>query len=106
MGTYEDSPNLHRGRLQAQGGGVEKSEPWAQPNALTLSQGLEKLALLEAKLTPKEGAARNLGVQQARRFMMNAAAHGGVGPTKVSFPKRNPIRIDVEVLAGMAFVPD
>jgi hypothetical protein len=35
--------NIHRGRIQAQGNGVEKSENWSQDNPLTSVDGLELL---------------------------------------------------------------
>jgi hypothetical protein len=97
---------LHRGRTQAQGGGVEKSASWAQATPLTVRQRLLQLRLLAAQLTPTECRARALGLMRARHFMRNAAAGGGVGPTKVAFPAGQPIRIDIKVSAGMAFVPD
>jgi len=36
--------NAHRGRIQAQGSGVEKSESWAKDEPLTYEEGL---ALIE-----------------------------------------------------------
>jgi hypothetical protein len=35
--------NIHRGRIQAQGNGVEKSENWSQDDPLTATQGLTLL---------------------------------------------------------------
>ena len=96
----------HRGRIQAQGGGLEKSASWAQKTPLTLSQGLALLTSLEAQLTLKERKQRELGLIQAKRFMINAAIFGGIGPTSKTFPGRgNPIRIDIEVNSGLAFIP-
>ena len=34
----------HRGRIQAQGGGLEKSESWSQDKPLSAKQGLSLLA--------------------------------------------------------------
>jgi hypothetical protein len=44
---------------------------------------------------------------KAERFIINAGTGGGVGPTKKSFyePRSGDIRVDIEVWAGMAFVP-
>lgn len=83
-----------------------EAEAWAQHMPLTVSEGIVKLERLAAKLTPAERDKRALGLRQARRFLMNAAQGGGVGPTKASFPPGTPIRIDIEVLSGIAFVPD
>jgi hypothetical protein len=45
---------VHRGRIQAQGGGTEKSESWAQATPPTLSEIMRLIDRLEAQLTPKE----------------------------------------------------
>ncbi len=44
----------HRGRFQAQGGGVEESEKWAQDEPLSLKRALILLARLIAKLATKD----------------------------------------------------
>lgn len=44
----------HRGRVQAQGDGLEKSEPWAQDEPLSKRDGLSLLSKLWSKLTKKE----------------------------------------------------
>lgn len=64
------------------------------------------LEALEAKLSSKQLEARALGFEQARRFINNAAAGGGVcAPVSQSFPKYSVIRVDIEVKEGRAFVP-
>lgn len=42
----------HRGRIQAQGGGLEKSESWAQDEPLTVEDALDILNRLKEKLPP------------------------------------------------------
>jgi len=100
----------HRGRWQAQGKGLEESEPWSQATPLTLSQGLLLLDKLEAKLKPKDRRARATGFEMARVFATRAAAAGGItvaGPDiKRSFPPGNAIRVDVEIRKGTAFIPN
>lgn len=44
----------HRGRVQAQGGGTEKSVAWAQDHPPTLSDGLRMMDELEGQLTKRE----------------------------------------------------
>jgi hypothetical protein len=60
-----------------------------------------------AKIGHCEAEKRQIAISRATRFIVNAAIRGGVVPTKVSFlePGTRDIRIDIEVQAGMAFVP-
>jgi hypothetical protein len=103
--------NGHRGRWQAQGGGLQESEPWNQPMPLTLTQGLYLLDTLEAKLTPTDRRARAPFFEQARMFARRAASGGGISaanfPNSMSFPTRNQPasfpRVDLEIRAGHAF---
>ena len=100
---------LHRGRLQAQGGGTEKSEPWAQAAPPTESEMLQRSDRLENRLTPKERKDREQPFADLRRFIRAAALSGGVtAPVSKSFLKRGSkdIRVDLEVIKGMACVPD
>ena len=45
---------MNRGRIQAQGGGIEKSEPWVQKEDIDKKDGLNKVKSLEKKLSRKE----------------------------------------------------
>src|SRR5437870_5641689 len=102
-------PSDHRGRAQAQGGGTEKSVPWAQSTPPTASNGQRMLDDLAAQLTDAELQARQDAFAQAREFFNRAAQAGGVGPVKKSFPRkpvRGGIRVDTEVQRGIAFIPD
>jgi hypothetical protein len=101
-------PPPHRGRVQAQGGGTEKSVPWAQRSAPTVSDVLRMLENLEGQLTPSEKRAREEGFRQARVFVRGVPRPGLSAGTKKSFPRANPgnIRVDIEVQAGLACVPD
>jgi hypothetical protein len=99
----------HRGRIQAQGGGTEKSETWAEPKPPTESEMLKKGDDLESQLTTREKKDREQPLAQLRRFIRSAARGGGVtAPVSKSFLKRGSrdIRIDLEVITGMACVPD
>lgn len=101
----------HRGRVQAQGGGVEESVPWKELEPPTESMGHKMLDQLWGTLVPAERQYRELVFEQAHRFVTQAAGGGGVSsPTRKTFLVR-PItpekrRVDIEVHKGRAFVPD
>jgi hypothetical protein len=105
----DTQPPPHRGRVQAQGGGTEKSEKWAQDDPPKVSEVLSFLDRLEAQLTPAERRLREEALQQAREYVRNAGGRGGLhAPVHKSFPRkrlRGGIRVDLEVIAGRACVP-
>lgn len=95
----------HRGRIQAQGDGLEKSVSWSQDKPLTKSEGLKLLEKLKTKLTDKELKAREDEFKKAKRYIENV--NGGVDAVKKkSFTnwKTEDIRVDIEILGGTAFV--
>jgi hypothetical protein len=105
----EISASPHRGRIQAQGGDTEESEAWAQYDAPTESEMMEKVDLLEGKLTHREKKDRVEPFAKLRRCIQQAADRGGVdAPFFKTWGKRNAreIRIDFEVRLGRACVPD
>lgn len=82
-----------------------------QNTPLTLSQGIDLINRLELSLKPKERSTRELALEQAGKYMAKAAKAEGVdAPVRQSFPKprkeKGDIRIDIEVITGLAFVPD
>lgn len=83
---------------------LEESEAWNQSTPLAHSQGLRLLEKLEMKLKSKDRKARAEAFEMARIWASRAAAAGGVGTYMRSFPGGNPIRVDIEVRKGMAFV--
>lgn len=95
----------HRGRIQAQGGGTEKSESWAQDEPLSKKDGLSLLATLKSRMTKKELALRERQFDDAKRYIENV--EGGVDATKKKTfrnRKTKDVRVDIEVLAGTAFL--
>jgi hypothetical protein len=95
----------HRGRIQAQGGGLEESEPWSQDTPLTKAEGLTLLSRLKNKLAKSDLEKREKAFEKAERYISNA--HGIDAVKKKSFyasKKNKSIRVDVEVLGGQAFV--
>jgi RHS repeat-associated protein len=99
-------PQLFRGRIQAQGGGLERSVAWAQNAPPSVAQGLALLSGLKLQLTNKQLVERERSFLQAGRFIINAAP--GVTPTRQSFYeiRGKDIRVDIEVQSGIAFVPN
>ncbi len=102
--------SVHRGRWQAQGGGLEKSVPWNQSTPPTLAQGLQMLNDLKLMLKPKEQRARAAGFVAAEIFARRTAFAGGLTASPAnrsrSFPRGTTIRVDFELITGRAFVPD
>jgi hypothetical protein len=100
----------HRGRIQAQGGGVEESEAWAQDEPLKISTARSLFQRLIDKLLPTQYKARKRAFRKAKKFAEASSENGGIfAIKKESFydSKRNKsIRVDVEVLGGKAFVKD
>lgn len=105
----ESEKPIHRGRVQAQGGGTEKSESWAQASPPTLAEVMRLIERLEAQLTPQEKRIREKGLAQLRKAVENASKSGGFWARQSrSFPKppMGDIRVDLEVITGRAAVPD
>lgn len=102
----------HRGRIQAQGGGIEKSVAWARDNPPSEREMLSFCDELEDKLTDSEKRDREQPLASLRDFIRRAARAGGITaspqPFQKSFLKRGSrdIRVDLEVQKGMACVPD
>jgi hypothetical protein len=63
---------------------------------------------LEARLNRSERLAREEAFRQARNYVRNVPSPGLPAVTKKSFPRNNrsDIRVDLEVQAGLACVPD
>jgi hypothetical protein len=97
----------HRGRIQAQGGGVEMSVSWSRQTPLTESEMMAMVEVLESKLTSAERGARVTAFEQVRRLIRNASATGGLPQLSLSFLhlSHRGIRVDLEVLKGNAAVP-
>ena len=95
----------HRGRVQAQGGGLEESESWSQDEPPSKELGVSLLEKLKLKLTKKELSAREKQFEDAKRYIENV--EGGIDAVKKKTfrnRKTKDIRVDVEVLAGTAFI--
>lgn len=104
-----NTPN--RGRIQAQGGKVEKSRSWAELDVPTKSKGHGFIDDLKEQLTPSELTARLDCIRKAKKWVDAAPKNGYtvVTPIKTSFPPCPPIkdiRVDGEIHSGSAFKDD
>jgi hypothetical protein len=100
-------PPKHRGRIQAQGGGIEESENWAKDTPPSMAEGLEMLDNLKKKLSKKEQENRKELFDKAERFIKAAGKTGGVTAKvtkKIQKKDSEDERIDIEVIAGIAFI--
>lgn len=97
----------NRGRIQAQGGGIEESVSWSQENPPTVADGLSLVQELESKLSKSELELRSKELEKAKNFIQNAGEKGGVD-AQVSKSFRvdgtKDVRIDIEVIKGKAFI--
>ena len=98
---------IHRGRIQAQGGGIEQSVAWMQEIPPTREEGLNMIDSLENQLTPSEAKIRTKAFEKARTFVHQAGKNGGVD-AQISKTFRvkgtKDIRVDIEVITGSAFI--
>jgi len=98
------------GRFQAQGGGTEKSAAWAQKVAPTESEMRSFLNDLWNQLTRAEQRLRKTFFVEAHSFLVVCAEAGAiaapVSKTWKNWKSTSDVRLDLEVQAGVACVPD
>ena len=97
----------HRGRIQAQGDGLEASENWAQDEPLTAKDGKTLLQRLKDKIPKKELKKREKEFDKAEDLIDRSESTGGLhAHYGKSFQRDSDsdVRVDVEVLGGTAFV--
>ncbi|MFK7796448.1 MAG: hypothetical protein AB8E82_03265 [Aureispira sp.] len=97
----------HRGRIQAQGGGIEESESWAQDEPLKIAKALLLFKQLIAKLSPKDQIKRQRAFKRAQQFAEQTSETGGAhARLSRSFKVKGSRdeRIDIEIISGKAFV--
>lgn len=99
----------HRGRFQAQGDGLEESQPWAQNDSLNKEQGRNLNNDLKNQLSEEDRNRRLEAFRKAEKYI-NDAPNTGIrsenSPKKSFFSdaRYRHIRVDVEISAGKAFV--
>ncbi len=97
----------HRGRIQAQGGGVEESVSWSRETPPTREEGLNMIDSLENRLSSFEAKIRAKAFEKSRVFVKKAAENGGVdAQVSKSFRVKGTkdVRVDIEVITGRAFI--
>jgi hypothetical protein len=94
----------HRGRIQAQGDGLEKSVSWNQDEPLSKADGKKLLQNLKDSLSDTEFEARKEPFEHAERYIDQT--NGVQAPEQRTFLncKTRDVRVDIEVRAGWAFV--
>jgi len=100
---------MNRGRIQAQGGGTEKSESWALNTIHYKHMGITSLDNLQNQLTNPELILRTNALQQCRIRILAISNHGVSAQMKKSYYddfRNRKVRVDIEVNAGVAFVDD
>jgi hypothetical protein len=98
---------MHRGRIQAQGDGLEESESWNEIAPISHSDGLAKKEKLKSKLSKKDLALRVDAFNKAKKFIDCARNAGGVTAevSKTYMVKGEARkRVDIDVKSGEAFV--
>ena len=95
----------NRGRIQAQGGGLEESVSWSQDEPLTKDEGLNLLAKLKKKLSDRDLKAREKEFEKAQRYIEGVQG-GADAIKKKTFRNRKTrdVRVDIEILGGTAFI--
>ncbi len=98
---------MNRGRIQAQGGGTEKSDAWAIPTDHYKYMGIASVDNLDDQLTNAERNVRVNALQQCRNRILTTPPHGVSAQMKKSYYddfRNRHIRVDIEVNAGVAFM--
>lgn len=99
------NPIFHRGRIQAQGGGAEESEPWALCEIPCKSDGHIMVGALKMKLSNEALKQRRRAFDKAEKFIDRAPAYGWDVSTQsyAECPPYRDVRVDVEIKKGKAF---
>jgi hypothetical protein len=99
----------HRGRIQAQGGNVERSRNWDQATPLFATTAFAHLESLKAEIGKRETELRSKGFIKARKYIDNMRARGGTEQAppiiKKSFPQPSRAdrgRVDIEVYSSLS----
>jgi hypothetical protein len=104
----QPAPNApHRGRVQAQGSGTEKSVSWDLAAPPTKSEVVALLDQLWAALTRTEQDERKDCYASAKSYIRQAPQAGIAAQFAISFRNRKlrgGVRIDLEVWAGDACI--
>jgi hypothetical protein len=107
----------YRGAVQAQGSDITKkggyTRSWAEDKPVTDEEGLSFLDKIEGECSESQQALRKKPFERARRFIELASSQGGVLPEaqpksfyyRKNDKKYSSIRVDIEIHAGLTFIP-
>jgi Domain of unknown function (DUF4157) len=106
--TATDEQGEHRGRIQVQGGGLEKSFPWARPAPMTKAEAQAGMEALRLTLSRRELQVRSEAFASAKKFI-DSTLH--TCPPQISRTFQNKAirqsggeeRVDIEIRTGIAF---
>lgn len=99
----------HRGRFQAQGNGLEESESWHKKNPIPAPEGKTLIEKLKNRLNKDDLECRKKAFGNCEEAVDEAEKNGGLLACKKSFydsPQNKKVRVDLEVNAGLAFIPE
>ncbi|MCB1194199.1 MAG: hypothetical protein KDK90_27435 [Leptospiraceae bacterium] len=97
----------HRGRIQAQGDGLEESVSWSQDLPITAKDSLKLLEELKNKIPKHELKRRKQAFDKAEKFVLRVEENNGVdAPVSKTFKIKDTkdVRVDIEVIKGKAFI--
>ncbi len=99
---------MHRGRIQSQGGKIEKSKPWSYSVPIKKTDAIIKIDDLKKEHSKKEIKIRYTAFKKAKKFVEDASINNGVSATvmKTFMANKNDKhrRVDIEVRKGEAFI--
>lgn len=98
---------MHRGRIQSQGGNVEKSEKWNLTAPISRDTANGKVNILKSRHSRREQKIRSYAFLKAKKFIDVSSMAGGVdNPISKTFMVKGSKdkRVDIEVKEGKAFV--
>jgi len=95
----------HTVRLQAQGGGLQKSVTLTGINPITVAQGLAGLEALKSKIGKDEYNLRATAFARAERYIRSGPPIGlwPPGDSFEVYKAKSGIRVDVEIVRGVNF---
>ncbi|PKH51910.1 hypothetical protein CXF68_14975 [Tenacibaculum sp. Bg11-29] len=101
----------NRGRFQAQGNGLERSEPWNTNLDVNKQDGQNLITDLRNQLSNRELNERVNAFVKAENFVHQSPSNGHsvIGQSLIiktfpNSPQNRSIRVDVEIRAGIAFI--
>jgi hypothetical protein len=95
----------NRGRIQAQGEVLEKSEKWSTDQHVNKQSGIDLLTLLKSKLHRNDLKLRESEFAKAEDFIKNAPEIGVSAQVSKTYRVKDTRseRVDIEIIRGISF---